>query len=162
MYSTLILFSCILLLYCTIMLFSYILFLYCTLILFSYILLLYCTLIPFSYIVLLYYSFILYFYTLLLYCTLIVNSYYIFFRCNLTVTFCCSYNILLTFYCYCSWLKLCLMVNQNGKIPVRSITRTFASGKTEKMVMQALEGLGLPGGKVGDVAWGVVYSRCSV
>ncbi|XP_067942497.1 1-phosphatidylinositol 4,5-bisphosphate phosphodiesterase beta-4-like [Watersipora subatra] len=45
------------------------------------------------------------------------------------------------------WLKLSLMVNQNGKIPVRSITRTFASGKTEKMVMQALEGLGLPGGK---------------
>ena len=48
----------------------------------------------------------------------------------------------------CSWLKLCLMVNPNNKIPVRSITRTFASGKTEKMVMQALEELGLPGGKV--------------
>ena len=40
------------------------------------------------------------------------------------------------------------MVNPNNKIPVRSITRTFASGKTEKMVMQALEELGLPGGKV--------------
>lgn len=41
------------------------------------------------------------------------------------------------------------MVNSSGKIPVRSITRTFASGKTEKMVMQCLEELGLPGGKVG-------------
>lgn len=29
-----------------------------------------------------------------------------------------------------------------------SITRTFASGKTEKMIMQCLMDLGLPGGKV--------------
>ncbi|CAI9730662.1 1-phosphatidylinositol 4,5-bisphosphate phosphodiesterase beta-4-like isoform X1 [Octopus vulgaris] len=45
------------------------------------------------------------------------------------------------------WLKLCLMVNPSGKIPVRSITRTFASGRTEKMIMQCLKDLGLPGGK---------------
>ncbi|KAK3094202.1 hypothetical protein FSP39_025408 [Pinctada imbricata] len=45
------------------------------------------------------------------------------------------------------WMKLCFMVNPNGKIPVRSITRTFASGRTEKMIMQCLKDLGLPGGK---------------
>ena len=31
---------------------------------------------------------------------------------------------------------------------VFSITRTFASGRTEKMIMQCLKDLGLPGGKV--------------
>ncbi|KAL5008396.1 hypothetical protein ScPMuIL_013977 [Solemya velum] len=49
------------------------------------------------------------------------------------------------------WMKLCFMVNQNGKIPVRSITRTFASGRTEKMVMQCLKELGLPGGKCDEI-----------
>lgn len=63
---------------------------------------------------------------------------------------------------------LCLSVNDRRKIPVRrfdifilfqypvmsvygfdlSITRTFASGKTEKMVMQWLVELGLCSGKV--------------
>ncbi|XP_052105279.1 1-phosphatidylinositol 4,5-bisphosphate phosphodiesterase beta-4-like isoform X2 [Mytilus californianus] len=49
------------------------------------------------------------------------------------------------------WLKLCLMVNPSGKIPVRSITRTFASGRTEKMIMQCLKDLGLPGGKCDEI-----------
>lgn len=49
------------------------------------------------------------------------------------------------------WMKLCLMVNPNGKIPVRSITRTFASGRTEKMIMQCLKDLGLPGGKCDEI-----------
>jgi len=48
----------------------------------------------------------------------------------------------------CSWLKLSLMVNSNHKIPVRSITRTFASGKAEKTVMKMLKQLKLPDGKV--------------
>lgn len=33
-------------------------------------------------------------------------------------------------------------------LPLHSITRTFASGKTEKVIFQALKDLGLPGGKV--------------
>ncbi|KAH3846069.1 hypothetical protein DPMN_088363, partial [Dreissena polymorpha] len=49
------------------------------------------------------------------------------------------------------WLKLCFMVNPSGKIPVRSITRVFASGRTEKMVMQSLKDLGLPGGKSEEI-----------
>lgn len=49
------------------------------------------------------------------------------------------------------WMKLSLMVNPSGKIPVRSITRTFASGRTEKMIMQCLKDLGLPGGKNDEI-----------
>ncbi|XP_052767195.1 1-phosphatidylinositol 4,5-bisphosphate phosphodiesterase beta-4-like isoform X1 [Mya arenaria] len=49
------------------------------------------------------------------------------------------------------WMKLCFMVNPSGKIPVRSITRTFASGRTEKMIMQSLKDLGLPGGKSEEI-----------
>nr|ABJ96343.1 phospholipase C beta [Chaetopterus pergamentaceus] len=49
------------------------------------------------------------------------------------------------------WMKLCFMLNFNGKIPVRSITRTFASGKTEKMVMQCIKDLGLPSGKTDEI-----------
>lgn len=37
--------------------------------------------------------------------------------------------------------------NERGKIPVRSITRTFASGKTEKIIFQCLNDLKLPSGK---------------
>ncbi|XP_061406174.1 1-phosphatidylinositol 4,5-bisphosphate phosphodiesterase beta-4-like isoform X1 [Lethenteron reissneri] len=45
------------------------------------------------------------------------------------------------------WMKLCFLINPSGKIPVRSITRTFASGRTEKGVFQALKDLNLPSGK---------------
>uniref|UniRef100_A0A668UXS4 1-phosphatidylinositol 4,5-bisphosphate phosphodiesterase n=1 Tax=Oreochromis aureus TaxID=47969 RepID=A0A668UXS4_OREAU len=46
------------------------------------------------------------------------------------------------------WMRMCFLTNVNGKIPVRGITRTFASGKTEKGIFQALKDLGLPSGKV--------------
>ncbi|XP_071081471.1 1-phosphatidylinositol 4,5-bisphosphate phosphodiesterase beta-4-like isoform X2 [Haliotis cracherodii] len=50
------------------------------------------------------------------------------------------------------WMKLCFMVNPSGNIPVRSITRTFASGKTqEKMIMQCLKELSLPCGKLDEI-----------
>eukprot|EP00069_Balaena_mysticetus_P003917 bmy_16931T0 len=49
------------------------------------------------------------------------------------------------------WMKLAFMTNTNGKIPVRSITRTFASGKTEKVIFQALKELGLPSGKNDEI-----------
>lgn len=38
--------------------------------------------------------------------------------------------------------------------PLYSITRTFASGKTEKVIFQALKDLGLPSGKV---KWKIVH-----
>ncbi|KAJ8270489.1 hypothetical protein GJAV_G00115430 [Gymnothorax javanicus] len=50
-----------------------------------------------------------------------------------------------------SWMKLTFLTNVNGKIPVRSITRTFASGKTEKGIFQALKDLGLPSGKNDEI-----------
>ncbi|CAF0940034.1 unnamed protein product, partial [Didymodactylos carnosus] len=49
------------------------------------------------------------------------------------------------------WMKLSFMLNTSKKIPVRSITRTFASGKTEKMIFQILKELGLPSGKNDDI-----------
>ncbi|XP_039593840.1 1-phosphatidylinositol 4,5-bisphosphate phosphodiesterase beta-4 isoform X4 [Polypterus senegalus] len=49
------------------------------------------------------------------------------------------------------WMRLSFLTNINGKIPVRSITRTFASGKTEKVIFQALKELGLPSGKNDEI-----------
>ncbi|XP_029449368.1 1-phosphatidylinositol 4,5-bisphosphate phosphodiesterase beta-4 [Rhinatrema bivittatum] len=49
------------------------------------------------------------------------------------------------------WMKLTFLTNISGKIPVRSITRTFASGKTEKVIFQALKELGLPSGKNDEI-----------
>ncbi|XP_013208642.1 1-phosphatidylinositol 4,5-bisphosphate phosphodiesterase beta-4 isoform X2 [Microtus pennsylvanicus] len=49
------------------------------------------------------------------------------------------------------WMKLAFLTNTSGKIPVRSITRTFASGKTEKVIFQALKELGLPSGKNDEI-----------
>ncbi|XP_046691907.1 1-phosphatidylinositol 4,5-bisphosphate phosphodiesterase beta-4-like isoform X2 [Silurus meridionalis] len=49
------------------------------------------------------------------------------------------------------WMKLSFLTNINGKIPVRGITRTFGSGKTEKGIFQALKELGLPSGKNDEI-----------
>ncbi|KAK1793287.1 hypothetical protein P4O66_011675 [Electrophorus voltai] len=49
------------------------------------------------------------------------------------------------------WMRLSFLTNVNGKIPVRSITRTFASGKTERVIFQALKDLGLPSGKNDEI-----------
>nr|XP_057913830.1 1-phosphatidylinositol 4,5-bisphosphate phosphodiesterase beta-4-like isoform X2 [Doryrhamphus excisus] len=49
------------------------------------------------------------------------------------------------------WMRMCVLTNVNGKIPVRGITRTFASGKTEKGIFQALKDLGLPSGKNDEI-----------
>ncbi|KAJ8275383.1 hypothetical protein COCON_G00100080 [Conger conger] len=49
------------------------------------------------------------------------------------------------------WMRLAFLTNVSGKIPVRSITRTFASGKTEKGIFQALKDLGLPSGKNDEI-----------
>lgn len=45
------------------------------------------------------------------------------------------------------WMRLGMTVDAIGKIPVKNIVRTFASGKTEKMVYSCLEEMGLPSGK---------------
>ncbi|TRY57926.1 hypothetical protein DNTS_009817 [Danionella cerebrum] len=50
-----------------------------------------------------------------------------------------------------SWMRLSFLTNVNGKIPVRGITRTFGSGKTEKGIFQALKELGLPSGKNDEI-----------
>ena len=39
------------------------------------------------------------------------------------------------------------MVSTEGLVPVRNITKTFKSGKTEKIVYQALADVGLPSEK---------------
>ncbi len=48
----------------------------------------------------------------------------------------------------CSWLRITLTVNPRGKIPVRVVTKTFASGRNERIIFQSLKDLGLPSGKV--------------
>ncbi|KAG0418485.1 hypothetical protein HPB47_004833 [Ixodes persulcatus] len=45
------------------------------------------------------------------------------------------------------WIKLGFLVEPEGKLPVRRIAQTFASGKTEKLVYQCIADVGLPGGK---------------
>ncbi|XP_023030039.1 no receptor potential A isoform X1 [Leptinotarsa decemlineata] len=45
------------------------------------------------------------------------------------------------------WMRLGFSVDQKGHIPVKVIARTFASGKTEKLVYQILSELDLPSGK---------------
>ncbi|XP_076353966.1 1-phosphatidylinositol 4,5-bisphosphate phosphodiesterase-like [Tachypleus tridentatus] len=45
------------------------------------------------------------------------------------------------------WMKLRFLVDPDGKIPVRRIAQTFASGKTEKLVYQCFAEVGLPSGK---------------
>lgn len=48
----------------------------------------------------------------------------------------------------CSWMRLGFICAPNGKVPVKVIARTFASGKTEKFVYQCLAELELPSDKV--------------
>ncbi|BET01285.1 phospholipase C [Nesidiocoris tenuis] len=45
------------------------------------------------------------------------------------------------------WMRLGMLVDPKGKVPVKVVARTFASGKTEKLVYQCLQDLGLPSGK---------------
>ncbi|XP_026330630.1 1-phosphatidylinositol 4,5-bisphosphate phosphodiesterase isoform X2 [Hyposmocoma kahamanoa] len=45
------------------------------------------------------------------------------------------------------WMRLCFLTDPRGKVPVKVVARTFASGKTEKLVYQCLADLGLPSGK---------------
>ncbi|KAF7391274.1 hypothetical protein V1477_008936 [Vespula maculifrons] len=45
------------------------------------------------------------------------------------------------------WMRLSCQVDPKGKVPVKVISKTFASGKTEKLVYQGLADLGLPNGK---------------
>ncbi|KAI5730984.1 hypothetical protein M8J77_002968 [Diaphorina citri] len=45
------------------------------------------------------------------------------------------------------WMRLGMLVEAKGKVPVKVVSRTFASGKTEKLVYQTMAELGLPSGK---------------
>ncbi|CAG7820491.1 unnamed protein product, partial [Allacma fusca] len=46
------------------------------------------------------------------------------------------------------WMRLGFLVDPAGKVPVKVIARTFASGKTEKFIYQCLAEGGLPCEKV--------------
>ncbi|XP_068085733.1 1-phosphatidylinositol 4,5-bisphosphate phosphodiesterase isoform X2 [Anabrus simplex] len=50
------------------------------------------------------------------------------------------------------WMRLRFLVNQDGKIPVKTIARTFTSGKNEKLVHQYLAELKVVGKKSDVVA----------
>lgn len=58
------------------------------------------------------------------------------------------YNDHLLIVLFFSWMRLRMLVDPQGKVPVKVVARTFASGKTEKLVYQCLSDLGLPSGKV--------------
>lgn len=45
-------------------------------------------------------------------------------------------------------MRLGFQVDAAGKVPVKVVARTFASGKTEKLIYQAFAELGLPSEKV--------------
>lgn len=45
------------------------------------------------------------------------------------------------------WMRLGFMVDPKGKVPVKVVAKTFASGKTEKLVYQCLLEMNLPSGK---------------
>nr|XP_015930054.1 1-phosphatidylinositol 4,5-bisphosphate phosphodiesterase isoform X4 [Parasteatoda tepidariorum] len=45
------------------------------------------------------------------------------------------------------WMKLGYLVDPEGKMPIKRIAQTFASGKTEKLVYQCIGEVGLPNGK---------------
>nr|CAD7403879.1 unnamed protein product [Timema cristinae] len=45
------------------------------------------------------------------------------------------------------WMRLGFLTDARGKVPVKVVARTFASGKTEKLVHQCLLELGLPSEK---------------
>lgn len=47
-------------------------------------------------------------------------------------------------------MRIKLQLNSDKKIPVRSITRTFASGRNERFIFQCLKELGFQSGKVRD------------
>jgi phosphatidylinositol phospholipase C beta len=51
-------------------------------------------------------------------------------------------------------MRLGFQVDAAGKVPVKVVARTFASGKTEKLIYQAFAELGLPSEKVNNVAIG--------
>lgn len=48
-------------------------------------------------------------------------------------------------------MRLSFLTSAKGKVPVKVIARTFASGKTEKLVYQCLSDLELPSGKTDTI-----------
>jgi len=48
-------------------------------------------------------------------------------------------------------MRLCFSVEKGGKIPVKVLAKTFASGKTEKLVYQCIKDAGLPDDKNGTM-----------
>lgn len=44
-------------------------------------------------------------------------------------------------------MRLSFLTEKGGKIPVKTVAKTFASGKTEKLVYQCFKDVGLPDDK---------------
>lgn len=60
------------------------------------------------------------------------------------------------------WKRLRMTTTVDGQVSVRAIAKTFASGKTEKLVYQTLAECGLPNGKVRECVWSSrKYLLCS-
>ncbi|ALC48869.1 norpA [Drosophila busckii] len=49
------------------------------------------------------------------------------------------------------WMRLSYCVEKSGKIPVKTLAKTFASGKTEKLVYTCIKDAGLPDDKNGTM-----------
>lgn len=62
-----------------------------------------------------------------------------------------SYNICPMLCLRKHWMRLGFMVDVSGKIPIRNVVKTFASGKTEKMVYTVLEEMRLPNDRGGNM-----------
>ena len=59
-------------------------------------------------------------------------------------------------------MRLGFQVDAAGKVPVKVVARTFASGKTEKLIYQAFSDLGLPSEKVMVILIWSVATHCTV
>ena len=61
------------------------------------------------------------------------------------------------------WKRLRMTTTVDGQVSVRAIAKTFASGKTEKLVYQTLAECGLPNGKVNmNILIAIGFSHCIV
>ena len=60
------------------------------------------------------------------------------------------------------WKRLRMTTTVDGQVSVRAIAKTFASGKTEKLVYQTLAECGLPNGKVRECLNAIESSDCTL
>lgn len=59
-----------------------------------------------------------------------------------------EFSCIISVFFFSSWKRLRMTTTVDGSVSVKAIARTFASGKTEKLVYQTLSECDLPSGKV--------------